>query len=240
MKKLLMVAIGSLLSFSAWADVNLDALINKVTLPLQAEQWVTTQTALVSVMVNAAVTDQGIERMQGDVLQQLKRFSDKGDWHIVSFDRQQDKSGLESIQILAQARLQQTDLGNLRDKAKSMSKPGLTFTINNVQFTPNEDEIRQANAALRSNIYQQAKTEIDTLNKIYPDQKYYLYQVNFFTPEIPMPMAPNAMYARGMAANVAAQAPAPQPLSVGNKVQLQATVIVASFPDQLAQKAMPH
>lgn len=238
MKKLLLLVISCLLSCEASAGVNLDALLNKVTLPLQAEQWVTTKTALVSVMVNAAVNDQGIERIQSDVMQQLARLSDKGDWHIVSFDRQQDKSGLESIQILAQARLQQADLGNLRDKAKSISKPGETFTINNVQFTPNDDELRQANAALRSNIYQQAKTEIDTLNKIYPDQKYYLYQVNFFTPELPMPMVQNAMYRR---AEMSASAPMPQPpLQVGNKVQLQATVIVASFPDQLAQKVLPH
>lgn len=243
MKKLLIAVVGGLLSCSAvWADGNLEGLLNKVTLSLQAEQWVTTQTALVSVMVNAAVTGQGLEQMQSDVLQQLKRLSDKGDWHIVSFERQQDKSGLESIQILAQARLQQAELGNLRDKAKSISKPGVTFTINNVQFTPNDEELRQANAMLRSNIYQQAKVEIDTLNKTYPDQRYYLYQIYFMNAEAPMPMAQNALFGKArMDMSMAAQAvPAPQPLSVGNKLQLQASVVIASFPEQLAPKVMPH
>ncbi len=244
MKKLAVAVLACLLSFPAWADINIDGLINKVTLPLQAEQWVTTQTALVNVMVNAAVTDQGMERMQDDILQQLKRLSDKGEWHIVSFDRQQDKSGLESVQILAQARLQQADLGNLRAKAKSISKPGVTFTIYSVQFTPSEDELRQANTALRNNIYQQAKAEIDTLNKTYPDQKYYLYQINFFTSEMPMPMAQNTLFGKqrmdAMVSVAGSVAPAPQSLSVGNKLQLQASVIIASFPDQLMQKAMPH
>src|SRR5262245_12903757 len=134
MKKLLFLTL-TFLSFPAWSDIQLGDIQNKITLQLQAEQWVTTKTALVNVGVNAAVTDQGIDKVQTDVMQKLNQLSDKGEWHILTFNRQLDSSGLESIQITAQARLPQSELANLRNKAKSISKPGETFTIDNIQFT---------------------------------------------------------------------------------------------------------
>lgn len=234
MRKLYWLILGFLFAHPVWADISLDPLLNKVSLQLRSEQWVTTKTALVSVSANASVSDQGIVNVQSDVMQKLNQLSNKGEWHIVSFDRQLDKSGLESIQIMAQARLPQTELGNLRDKAKAISKPGETFTITNVQFIPSEDEIRQSNIALRNNIYQQAKAEMDALNNLYPEQKYYLFRMDFMTPPVgepPMPMAQNTMMMAKMA-----YTQAPPPLSVGNKVELQANVILASAPDQLLQK----
>lgn len=235
MKKLYILILGILFTFSAWADDSIDPILNKVSLLLKTEQWITTKTALLNVGINAAVSDQGIENVQNEVLQKLNQLSNKGEWHIISFDRQLDKSGLESIQITAQARLPQSELGNLRNKAKAISKPGETFTIDNVQFVPSEDEVRQANTTLRNNIYQQAKAEIDALNKTYPEQKYYLHQIDFISPPpvLPMPMAQNA-YMRKM--DGGAMASMASPLSVGNKVELQASVVLASVTDQLAQK----
>lgn len=231
MKKFIFIGLMLFFSTPLWADISLEPLLNTVILQLQAEQWVTTQTALVSVNINAAVSDQNIINMQNNIMQKLKTLSE-GDWHIVSFNRQQDQSGLESIQITAEARLPQANLGALRDKAKAMSKPGETYIIENVQFVPSEDEIRQANIQLRNSIYSQAKSEIDVLNKSYTDQKYYLHQINFISGLQPMPMAhSNVMYMKAAAGGVA---PAAR-LQVGNKATLQATVILASMPDQVAQ-----
>lgn len=235
MKKCYLLTLGLLASCSVWADVSLEPLLNKVSLQLSAEQWVTTKTALTNVVVNAAVSGQGIEKIQNDVVQKLNQIA-KADWHLVSFDRQLDRSGLESIQITAQARLAQSELAGLRDKAKSISKPGETFTLDSVQFTPSEEEIRQANTSLRNNIYAQAKTEIDALNKVYPDQKYYLHQIDLLVPPPVMPMARNMMVKMSSQA-VAADASMPTPnLSVGNKVEMQATVVLAAMPDVVTQK----
>jgi len=232
MKKLCYLITGLIIALPVWADNDLEPLLNKVTLQLQTEQWVTTKTALVGVSVNAAVTAQGIDQVQADVMQKLNQLSSKGEWHIVSFNRQQDSSGLESIQIIAQARLPQSELSSLRNIAKSVSKPGETFTVDNIQFNPSEDEMRQANISLRNNIYAQAKAEVDALNKVYPEQKYYLHQIdfNFMPPVEPVPMAQSTML---MAKSVRMAA---APLAVGNKAQMQANVVLASMPDQLAQK----
>ena len=230
MKKSIILIASSIMATPLWAAVQWEPLLNKITLQLQSQQWVTTSTALVSVSVNASVSDQRIDKIQSDVLSKLNQLS-KGEWHVLSFNRQLDKSGLESIQIMGQARLPQSQLANLRDKAKAISKPGETFTIDNVLFTPSDQELRQANVQLRNDIYQQAKNEVEVLNKTYPDQKYYLRQIDFNSTVEPMPMALNAMYmAKGTATSSSA------PLAVGNKAQLQATIVVAAMPGYAIQK----
>ena len=79
--------------------------------------------------------------------------------------------------------------------------------------------------------YQQAKAEIDLLNKTYTDQKYYLHQIDFISQmPVPMPMMRNAM----VMAKVAGADNAP--LSIGNKVELNATVVLAAMPDQVTQR----
>lgn len=234
MKKMYLLILSLLFALPAWADIDLGPLLNKVTLQLQSEQWVTTETALVYAGVNAAVTDQSMGSVQADVVNKLKQLSDKGEWHIISFNRQLDQSGLERVQITAQARLPQSELSGLRDKAKKISKPGETYTIDNVLFKPSDEEIQQANTALRADLYKQAKNEIDALNKTYPEQKYYLYSIDFLSSPIsPMPMAANEMALAKSAAIVT-------PMAVGNKVQLQATVVIASLPEVALQKLSQH
>lgn len=234
MKKMYLLIFSLLFALPAWADIDLGPLLNKVTLQLQSQQWVTTKTALVYVSVNAAVTDQSMGNVQADVVNKLKELSDKDEWHVVSFNRQLDQSGLERVQISAQARLPQSELSGLRDKAKKISKPGETYTIDNVLFKPSDEEFQQANTALRADLYNQAKNEIDALNKIYPDQKYYLYSIDFLSSPIsPMPMVANEM-AMAKSASYAA------PMAVGNKAQLQATVVIASIPDVALQKLTSH
>lgn len=232
MKKIYLLLTGLLLTQSVLANEFPEALLNKISLQLHTEQWITTNSALLSVTVNAAVADQGIEKVQNDVLQKLNQLSSKGEWHVTSYDRELDKSGLESLRISAQARIPQTDLPGLRDKAKNISKPGNTFTIDNVQFTPSEDEQRLGQIAMRNNIYQQAKMELDTINKFYSEQKYYIHEINFLnglSPQ-PVPVMRNEMYMKAGAAAV----PAATPLDVGNKQELTAYVVLATAPPSTA------
>ncbi len=223
--------------FPAWAsqDDNADALLNKITLNLSAEQWVATKSALVTIGINASVSDHGLDKVQDEVLQKLNQLSDKGEWHIVTFNRSLDQSGLERVQMSAQARLPSTALSNLRDKAKSTSKPGETFTLDDVQFTPSEDELREANAALRSQIYQQAKDEIVRITKLTPEQKYSIHDVNFVNTYAPQPMQAHSMAMIKMGDNTGAR---PE-LAVGDKLVLNALVVLASASDvALAKKVM--
>jgi hypothetical protein len=229
------ILLSLMMTVPAWAMGDLpgiqDALMNRISIRLSAEQYVTTKTALVTVGINAGVSDSGLEKIQDEVLKKLNTLSSAGEWHITSFDRSQDQSGLEKVVISAQARLPSAALVGLRDKTKSMSKPGETFTVDNVEFTPSEDEIRAANILLRNTIYQQAKEEVDRLNKMNPDQKYYIHNIDFvgniISPQPMMPMVQNAYMAKTAMSSMGG---APS-LAVGNKVELSAIVVLASMPD---------
>lgn len=232
MRKVYWVFFTFFFMMPAWSATNVEALLNTVTLRLNAEQWVTTKTALVTIGINVSVSDNDLGKAQSRILDKLNQLN-KTDWHILSFDRSQDQSGLEKIQASAQARLAENALAGLRDKAKEISKPGETFTLDNVQFVPTEDEIRSANAVLRGNIYQQAKTELDQLNKMYPDQKYYIHQINFVSDVVPAPMMQAKMNAISMASTGSNAA-----LDVGDKLRISAVVIVSAAPNADVVKLM--
>jgi hypothetical protein len=211
---------------AANADVSFEPLLNTVTLQFNAEQWAAAKTALVTVGINASLNNKGLESIQGEVLNKLNQISNKAEWHIISFNRNLDQSGLERIQMSAVIRLSSADLSHLRDIAKTISKPGETYTIDAVEFTPSEQELRDVNTVLRNTIYQQIQNEITNLNKMYPDQKYYVHSVNFLGGITPEPMPPTAMVYKsdgGAARNIA--------IAVGDKARLSATVIVASAPN---------
>ncbi len=215
----------------AWSDTNVEALLNNVTLRLNAEQWVTTKTALVTIGINVSVSDNDLGKAQSRIMDKLNQLT-KAEWHILTFDRTQDQSGLEKVQASAQARLPSSELAGLREKAKTITKPGETYTLDNVQFVPTEDEMRAANTVLRNNIYQQAKTELDQLNKLYPEQKYYIHQINFVSEMMPGPMQAK-FAAMGVAGNNGGA-----PLDVGDKLRISALVILASAPNAEVIKLM--
>ncbi len=224
MRKWYLVLFTLFLTMPAFSATNVEALLNTVTLRLNAEQWVTTKTALVTIGINVSVSDNDLGKAQSRIMDKLNQLN-KTDWHILTFDRSQDQSGLEKVQASAQARLPDNALAGLRDKAKEISKPGETFTLDNVQFVPTEEEVRSANAVLRNTIYQQAKTELDQLNKLYPDQKYYIHQINFISDVTPAPMQArmNAMSTAAMGSNAA--------LDVGDKLRISAIVTLSAAPN---------
>jgi hypothetical protein len=226
MRRWLAVLVSYCLIVPAFADPDFESLLNKVTLQLTSEQWVATKTALVTVGINASVSDKDLGKIQMSMLEKLNQLADKADWHIVSFDRTQDQSGLEKVQASAQVRLPESALSGIRDKAKTLSKPGETFTLDNVQFIPSDEELRVANAALRNSIYQQAKAEIDQLNKDYPEQKYYLHQISFMGGVMMRPMPQNVMMMNktgGDAGNAN--------FAVGDKLRISAQVVLAAAPN---------
>lgn len=231
MRALSVGLISLFFSLSVWADNTIEPLLNKVTLQFNAESWSVSKTALVNININAALSDKGLEKIHSQIMEKLNSLSNKGEWHLISYDRTQDKSGLESVQIAAQARLPETELNGLRDKAKAMSKPGETYTLDSIQFTPSEDEIRMTQSQLRDNIYQQIKAEIARLNRIYPEQKYYVHDVNFLTGSYPAPMAQTVMFKAG------GESASRNALSVGDKLRLFATVVLAAAPDPSLIKA---
>ncbi|HDO9816137.1 TPA: hypothetical protein P5R05_002783 [Legionella pneumophila] len=208
-----------------WADNETpDLVLDKVFFQVSAKKWVTTQTALLNVSINATLSNADLVKARADIMDSLNKIA-KGEWHLVQFDRSQDSSGLEKLYVQAQARVDQSALTNIYQNAKSVSKPGAKYEISGVEFKPSLEETQVVRAKIREQLYQQVNDEIDRMNKAYPKQNYSVSNLVFFEGDN-IPQQPRAYQAKEMNALVMAAAPAP--LTVSNELILTAMVEAAS------------
>ena len=152
--------------------------LDKINFQLSSKTWVNTQTALLTVTINASLDSSDVVKARTDMLDKLRKIA-SGDWHIVQFDRFQDSSGLEKLSVKAQIRVNQSKLAHLYDKAKDVSKPGETYQIAGIEFRPDLEEIQTAKALLRQVLNKQIQQELAQLNKTYSEQHFTISAVNY-------------------------------------------------------------
>lgn len=194
--------------------------INQIQMQLTLEEWAKTSTAKVIVNVAAMLNQGGLATTQKTINNKLSRISSKGEWHITNFNRYKDSSGLERVNISAQARLPEAELPGLRSRANKISRPGEKFTIGAVDFTPSLADVERTRKALREKMYQQIGVELAKINKSYGTQKFFVHGVNFIPGSQPVPM--QKMQTRMFAA--AEAAPAARALTISDKVVVNAVV----------------
>ncbi|HAU3861960.1 TPA: hypothetical protein F7Z80_09160 [Legionella pneumophila] len=209
----------------AWADDETpDLVLDKIFFQVSAKKWVTTQTALLNVSINATLSNADLVKARADIMDSLNKIA-KGEWHLVQFDRSQDSSGLEKLYVQAQARVDQSVLTNIYQNAKSVSKPGAQYEISGVEFKPSLEETQVVRAKIREQLYQQVNDELDRMNKAYPKQNYSVSNLVFVEGDS-IPQQPRAYQAKEM--NALTMAAAPAPLTVSNELILTAMVEAAS------------
>ncbi len=194
-----------------------EPLLNKIAYQMTAEKWAATTTAKVLISIDATLDKLGLATAHSQILQKLQKIA-PADWHIVAFNRSQDKSGLEQLHVEAEARLSEKELASVREQTKSVSRPGETYAVLNIDFMPSNVEMEQAHADTRAMIYNNAKQEIARLNQIYPDLHYFLYSIEFVSPQV----APTAM------TKMVSLAAVPASLSVSSKVVETAVVVIGA------------
>lgn len=224
MKKLATILACSTIVSLSYATPQPSVSLDKVVLQLSAKEWVTTQTALLTVNVNATLNNADLVKTRADIMDKLTKIA-SGEWHITQFDRSQDSSGLEKLFVAAQARVPQTALTAVYQSAKDVSKPGAAYSIDSVEFLPSLDEIQHVKTKLRERLYQQVNDEINRLNKIYTTQHYSvnrLYLLDTETAPQPQPVSRKSMNTMVM---TAAAAPV---ISVSNELVMSAMIELAS------------
>ena len=202
--------------------------LDTVFFQVAAKQWVNTQTALVSVNINATLTNADLAQARTDIMGRLAKVA-LGEWHLVQFNRSQDSSGLEKLYVQAQARIPQSNLTHIYQNAKSVSKPGASYEIGSIEFKPGLDEVQQVRMQLRERLYQQVRDEVARINKIYPTQNYSVFDLVITEGEgAPSPQAqPRGYPANEMINSMVMPASAPA-LSVSNELTMTAMVYAAS------------
>tara|TARA_B100000989_G_scaffold297295_2_gene282659 strand:+ start:2402 stop:3097 length:696 start_codon:yes stop_codon:yes gene_type:complete len=214
-------------------DVGQYPRLNSIVYTTSMDEWVSTDTANVSVVVNGSLQQADAAKLQSDVLANLKQLSAAGKWRITQFNRSKDQSDLERVTIVAEARLPQAQLANLRDDAKKLSKPGVKYEIQNIDFSPSDADVQATKDKLRDKIYAKVKKEVDRLDNVYTEEHFYVNRLVVGEGDFPM-MDANAgmMGAAGPAQAAkymvaARQAPRAN-TSVSQKITLNAYVVIAS------------
>jgi hypothetical protein len=196
-----------------------------VSLSLVTEDWVQTQTARTELAVDASLPGSDAGKVRGDVLAAVKSLAQGADWRFTVFDRNQDPSGLEHWHAVIEARLPETQLGGLSDRAKQASKPGLQIKVQNVDFSPTLAEIEVTKAKLRTDMYKKVNEALAQLNQSEPDRKYRIMRIDFNGPNMIQSM-PRMM--KTMAAPAPEQDMSGGDIALSEKAQLRANVTFAA------------
>jgi len=204
---------------------------DEISLTLRAEGFVETGTARVSVAFDTALEGAGLAAMRDRLKEVLESLASGAEWRFTRFDRVVDPAGLERWRVEAEARLPETALAGLADKAQQASKPGIQARLAAIDFTPTLEERQAGYAKLRAQLYGEAEAELARLKSAIPDRPYRIKRVNFQEdgqPPRPIPLAAQ-MRAEPQAAQMA-QAPqafAAEP-SVARHIALTALVTLAA------------
>lgn len=199
--------------------------LNTISYQISAEKWVNTDTAKVTVVIDATLNQQGMQNLQSNMVQNLKKLVE-ADWRVTDFSRNQSQSDLETVSVTAEAWIATGQLADVRARALSMSKPGMKYTVSDISYQPTPDEIQQAQAQLRGELYGKIQSELAVVNNTYKNANFYVNNIIFMTGDMPAPMP--MMKAQGaaqvmMAGNNAAVNP-----SVSQKIVMNATVTLAA------------
>lgn len=199
--------------------------IDTVSLSLEAEDWVKTETARVSLIVDAAGSGAEASQLRPELLKAAAAVADKAEWRILRLDRRQDEAGLDRWQAELEARLPEAQLTGLADRAKKVSRPGLQVRIGGVAFDPTLAETEAVRSRLREELYGKVTAELGRLAKVFPDRQFRVAGIDFSEEPMPklmssrMAMAP----ARGMeAADLVEE-------GVQEKLHLTARVTLGAF-----------
>lgn len=224
MKKIMTTLVFSLFSPLMMADSLPISPVDTIAFQISAKQWVSTQTALLTVTINATLNNANLVKARADIMTQLNSIA-AGEWHLTQFDRSQDNSGLDKLFVEAQIRLPQKELTDIYQHAKTISKPGITYAISSIEFKPSLDEIQAIKSQLRESLYAQVNQELARINKMYTEQHYTVNRLYIIDGDV-LPQA-RQFQQKQITAMVMSTAPAAD-LSVSNELIMSAMVEAGS------------
>lgn len=233
MRFLILLVLFSFLSVAVRADDmpmhRMGTMDDRVEFTLAAEDWVTTKTARADINVEAAVSGATAGNTRAEMMKALGELA-KADWRLVSFNRNQDQTGLERWSATFEARLPENELSGLDENAKKLSKAGMQLSVATIDFSPTLEEMEAARGAVRAQIYKMANDQLAALNSALPGHNYRIALIDFTGME-GMPMLksqlalPGVMHTMAMAASESAPS-----LERSEKVTLTARVVLAATP----------
>jgi len=166
---------------------------HEVTLQLQTEEWVVTDTAQVIASIRAAADPAHGTESRTRALNLLRTLlpdtqTPDGIWRITLAQIERDPSGLERLTFTAEIRVIEHQLTGLYDKAKTLSKPGMALNVQAINWIPSLQQNEAAAARARNTLYRLASEETVRLNHALGTH-YRVGDLHVGTFELPQPPA---------------------------------------------------
>ncbi len=208
-----------------------------IAVNLSTEGWVQAKAARVMVSVNAAVVGEKASTTRDSMLKAVSDLASKTEWRLTSFNRGQDPTGLEQWSAIFEARLPESDLGGIHQKAKAASKAGMQLAILNIDFSPTLAEVETVRADIRKTLLAMVSKELETVNAANPGRNFRVSQINFGGAQPMMPPQMMLMKQR-MVQGMMADASAPMmegvtsssgSMETSQKIEMSANVTFAAL-----------
>lgn len=211
-----------------------------VAFNISAEGWVSTKSARVSLSVEAAVSGNSAGTMRTNMTKAVNDIV-KADWRLISFNRSQDQTGLERWSAVYEARVLESELNGLHEKAKTTSKAGMQISISDIDFSPTLEETQATMAQLRTQLFKQANEQLAVLNSTIPGRNYRIGTISFGGQARSMVMGGMADKKGGRAHFMTAMAEpemamdSAAPMERAEKITLTADIVYAALPTSPAK-----
>lgn len=149
-----------------------------INLSFTVEEWLDTETAEVTIDVDASLDSDGRELKQ-KVRNALAELNDSVNWRFSRVSRSRDRSGRETWQIGAQARMSDNALDDLSGKCRKLGEPGLQFRVGYVDYSPTAEAVEILNRSLRERINELIQNELARLRVELPDREWRVGNVQY-------------------------------------------------------------
>ncbi|MCR9254497.1 MAG: hypothetical protein NXI16_00180 [Alphaproteobacteria bacterium] len=196
----LVVCLATLTGNPAQAE---DAVRDEIILTLQEEAWVDATDARLVLSIETAVSADRMAETRQRIAATLDDIDPSASWRTTQFNRFPDPTGLERWRVVAEARVAETTVGDVRGRTEAASEAGYKVTVQVIDFSPGPSAYEAARAELRQKLYAAAKAERDRLNAVFTERGFRLAEIDFV----------GRMMARGAGDARMAKAMAPQIVS---------------------------
>ncbi len=133
--------------------------MDTINLNFTVEEWLNSETAEVTINVDASLDAEGHELKQ-KVSDALAELNDSVTWRYSRVNRSRDRTGRETWQIGAQARMTDDALDDLSGKCRKLGEPGLQFRVGSVDYTPTAEAVETLNRSLREKVNELIENEL--------------------------------------------------------------------------------
>lgn len=177
---------------------------NQISMQLQQEGWVNSNTAQVTVSIQAATNKNDSSAIVANITKKLKDLiKDPISWRLIDLSTEKNSAGLFAISAKMSARLDNAQLTALQNSIDSLNKAGEQYKVEGIDYQPTLAEISNENTRLRVLIYKDVLEQQRIINGAFADSKYQLQSLNFDSSYTASPR-PMMMYA-GNAASATRQ-----------------------------------